>query len=260
MPLGRARQRRASRAHRRSRRRSTSTDPATAIARWSISSGARTLSWRRRCARTTRCSAHSRSIARRSGRSPTSRSRCCRISPRRRSSRWRMRGSSPRRARPWSSRPRPPRCCRSSTPRPATSRRCSTRCWKRRTRCAAPPVAACRLWDGEKFRGVAMRGFTQSMVELLRQGYQPESEHAVPARSVDGERVVHIADIELAEIDESGARAGGVELGGIRTILLCGAAQGRRLARADRRRLPPGGAAVLRKADRARCRISRRRR
>ena len=34
-----------------------------------------------------------RSIARRSGRSPTSRSRCCRISRRRRSSRWRTRGS-----------------------------------------------------------------------------------------------------------------------------------------------------------------------
>ena len=34
----------------------------------------------------------SRFIARRFGRSPTSRSRCCRISPRRRSSRWRTRG------------------------------------------------------------------------------------------------------------------------------------------------------------------------
>ena len=45
-----------------------------------------------RCAKTTRCSARSRSTARRCGRSPTSRSRCCRISRRRRSSRWRMRG------------------------------------------------------------------------------------------------------------------------------------------------------------------------
>ena len=37
-----------------------------------------------RCARTARCSAASSSIARKSGRSPTSRSRCCRTSPRRR--------------------------------------------------------------------------------------------------------------------------------------------------------------------------------
>ena len=40
-----------------------------------------------------RCSASSRSTAGRCGRSPTSRSRCCRISRRRRSSRWRTRGS-----------------------------------------------------------------------------------------------------------------------------------------------------------------------
>ena len=47
----------------------------------------------RRCARTTRLlGVVSSSIARRCGRSPTSRSRCCRISPRRRSSRWRTRG------------------------------------------------------------------------------------------------------------------------------------------------------------------------
>ena len=53
---------------------------------------ARTLSRGARCARTSVCSALSRSIARRCGRSPTSRSRCCRTSRRRRSSRWRMRG------------------------------------------------------------------------------------------------------------------------------------------------------------------------
>ena len=40
-----------------------------------------------------------RSTARKCGRLPTSRSRCCRTSRRRRSSRWRTRGSSPRRAR-----------------------------------------------------------------------------------------------------------------------------------------------------------------
>ena len=36
--------------------------------------------------------------------------------------------------------------------------------------------AACgslQLWDGEKFRGVAMRGFSEAMVEQLRLGYSP---------------------------------------------------------------------------------------
>src|SRR5260370_30265258 len=78
--------------------------------------------------------------------------------------------------------------------------------------------AACgslQLWDGEKFRGVAMRGFSEAMVELLRLGYSPSD---MPCqRIVDGERVVHCVD--LAEIDSPVAREGGVKLGGIRTIL-----------------------------------------
>ena len=77
-------------------------------------------------------SAPSRSAGGKRSRSPTSRSRCCRILPRKQSLRWRMRASLPRRARPWSSRPRRPRYCRSSTAHPATSRRSSMRCSKRR--------------------------------------------------------------------------------------------------------------------------------
>jgi len=78
--------------------------------------------------------------------------------------------------------------------------------------------AACgslQLWDGEKFRGVAMRGFSEAMVEQLRLGYSPSE---MPCqRVVDGERVVHCVD--LAEIDSPVAREGGVKLGGVRTIL-----------------------------------------
>src|SRR5438270_7036590 len=78
--------------------------------------------------------------------------------------------------------------------------------------------AACgslQLWDGEKFRGVAMRGFSEAMVELLRLGYSPSD---MPCqRLVEGERVVHCVD--LAEIDSPVAREGGVKLGGVRTIL-----------------------------------------
>ena len=39
--------------------------------------------------------------------------------------------------------------------RPAISRRCSTRCWKRRTACAAPHSGIWCTYDGEQFRAVA---------------------------------------------------------------------------------------------------------
>jgi GAF domain-containing protein len=71
-----------------------------------------------------------------------------------------------------------------------------------------------QLWDGEKFRGVAMRGVSEAMAERQRLGYSPSD---MPCqRIVEGERVAHCAD--LAEIDNPTARTG-VELGGVRTIL-----------------------------------------
>src|SRR6516165_5860128 len=73
-----------------------------------------------------------------------------------------------------------------------------------------------QLWDGEKFRGVAMRGFPEAMVEVLRQGYVPGPNHpCLPL--FQGERVAHCVD--LAEIDDPVVRAGGVALSGVRTIL-----------------------------------------
>ena len=118
--------------------------PTQVSGRWRrpAASGAQ-FGWR--CTKTTRSWAQSRSTARRCGRFPTSRLRCCRTSRRKRSSRWRTRGSLPRRARRWSSRPRPPRCCRSSIPRPATSRRCSMRCSRRRCGYAKPLSASLDL-------------------------------------------------------------------------------------------------------------------
>src|SRR6516162_9880474 len=73
-----------------------------------------------------------------------------------------------------------------------------------------------QLWDGEKFRGVAMRGFSQAMVEVLRQGYVPGPKHPC-RRLLEGAGVAHCLD--LAEIDDPATRAGGVALGGIRIIL-----------------------------------------
>jgi len=72
-----------------------------------------------------------------------------------------------------------------------------------------------QLWDGEKFRGVAMRGFSDPMVEALRRGYSPSD---MPCqRLVEGESIAHCVD--LAKIDSLTAQLGGVALAGIRTIL-----------------------------------------
>jgi len=72
-----------------------------------------------------------------------------------------------------------------------------------------------QLWDGERFRGVAMRGFPEAMMTALRAGYSPAT---MPCqRLVEGESVAHCVD--LAEIDSPLAREGGVKLAGVRTIL-----------------------------------------
>jgi class 3 adenylate cyclase len=71
-----------------------------------------------------------------------------------------------------------------------------------------------QLWNGEKFHGVAMRGFPDAMVEGLRDGYSPVG---MPCqRIVEGQRVAHCVD--LAEVDCATARLG-VAKAGIRTIL-----------------------------------------
>jgi GAF domain-containing protein len=72
-----------------------------------------------------------------------------------------------------------------------------------------------QLWDGERFCGVAMRGFPDAMMTALRAGYSPVT---MPCqRLIEGESIAHCVD--LAEIDSPIAREGGVKLAGIRTIL-----------------------------------------
>jgi two-component system, NtrC family, sensor kinase len=51
--------------------------------------------------------------------------------------------------------------------------------------------AACgrlQIWDGEKFRGVATRGFSEPMAAALRRGYSPEPHHPC-APLLDGEAI-----------------------------------------------------------------------
>jgi GAF domain-containing protein len=86
---------------------------------------------------------------------------------------------------------------------------------KAHTLCSAV-CGSLQLWDGEKFRGIAMRGFSEAMAEGLRQGYIPGPNHPC-RRLLEGERVAHCAD--LAQIDDPVTRAGGVALDGVGTIL-----------------------------------------
>jgi PAS domain S-box-containing protein len=86
---------------------------------------------------------------------------------------------------------------------------------KAHTLCSAA-CGSLQLWDGERFRGVAMRGFSEAMAEGLRRGYVPGPKHPC-RRLLEGERIAHCA--ELAETDDPVTRAGAVALGGIRTIL-----------------------------------------
>jgi hypothetical protein len=55
---------------------------------------------------------------------------------------------------------------------------------KAHTLCGAV-CSSLQLWDDDKFRGIAMRGFPEPMVEALRQGCSPEPNH--PCRElIDG--------------------------------------------------------------------------
>ena len=84
---------------------------------------------------------------------------------------------------------------------------------KAHTLCGAV-CGSLQLWDGEKFRGIAMRSFPEPMVELLRQGYTLGPNH--PSRAlIDGARIAHCAD--MAEVDDPGTRLG-AKLSGIRPV------------------------------------------
>jgi GAF domain-containing protein len=84
---------------------------------------------------------------------------------------------------------------------------------KAHTLCGAV-CGSLQLWDGEKFRGLAMRGFPEPMVEALRQGYSPGPNH--PCRElIDGGRIAHCAD--MAAVDDPVTRVG-AKLSGIRTV------------------------------------------
>jgi GAF domain-containing protein len=78
---------------------------------------------------------------------------------------------------------------------------------------------AMQLQEGGKFRSVAARGLADSLVELLRQPFDPVP-GSPPSRPLSGERIVHIADMaELARQRAVDGRARAVAKDGFRTGL-----------------------------------------
>jgi GAF domain-containing protein len=79
----------------------------------------------------------------------------------------------------------------------------------------AVPLGSLQLYEGGKFRAVAVHGLPEPLAERLRQGYSPGP--TMPNRQLlQGARFAHVPDIH--EIEDPMARAT-FELSGIRTIL-----------------------------------------
>ena len=72
-----------------------------------------------------------------------------------------------------------------------------------------------QLYDGEKFRAVAVHGLSEALADRLRQGFIPGA-NMPTRRLLEGTRFAHVAD--LAEIDDPISHAA-FELSGIRTVL-----------------------------------------
>jgi GAF domain-containing protein len=72
-----------------------------------------------------------------------------------------------------------------------------------------------QLYDGDRFRAVALRDVSEAMAERLRQGYSP-GPNMPDRRLVEGDRFAQVSD--MYEIDVPVARAG-AEADGARTVL-----------------------------------------
>jgi GAF domain-containing protein/signal transduction histidine kinase len=76
-------------------------------------------------------------------------------------------------------------------------------------------MGSLELYDGQRFRAVAVRGLSGAFADMLRQGYLA-SENPATGPLIDGGRLTHIRD--LAETDYAITRSG-VELDAARTLL-----------------------------------------
>jgi transcriptional regulator with GAF, ATPase, and Fis domain len=76
-------------------------------------------------------------------------------------------------------------------------------------------MGSLELYDGQRFRAVAVRGLSDAFADMLRKGY-PASENPATGPLIDGGRLTHIHD--LAETDYAITRSG-AELDAGRTLL-----------------------------------------
>jgi GAF domain-containing protein/3-mercaptopyruvate sulfurtransferase SseA len=80
-------------------------------------------------------------------------------------------------------------------------------------------IGSLELYDGGKFRSVAMRGLSGPVVELLRQPFEP-TPGSPPARLLDGEPIVQITDLaELARRRSGDPRTQAAAEYGLRSVL-----------------------------------------
>ena len=78
---------------------------------------------------------------------------------------------------------------------------------------------ALQLEEAGKFRSVAARGLGGGLADLLREPFEP-GQGSPPRRLIDGERIVHVADMaELARQHSDDPRAAAVSENGFRTTL-----------------------------------------
>jgi hypothetical protein len=108
-----------------------------------------------------------------------------------------------------------------------------------------------RTSDGESLHLVAARGVPDAYAEFLRTPVRPSAETPL-GRLLRGERVVVVLDAAAEELYRVGEplRRAYVDLGGARSAVDVAPRQGRQVA-GYLDGLPPGGATVHRKADRA---------
>jgi PAS domain S-box-containing protein len=76
-------------------------------------------------------------------------------------------------------------------------------------------MGSLELYDGQRFRAVAVRGLSDAFADMLRRGY-PASENPATGPLIDGGRLTHIRD--LLETDYAITRSG-AELDAARTLL-----------------------------------------